>query len=49
MVVEVREKFEKTRHVKNNNKSKKFISRGQGNVRYNDIILCNQQNYKSIF
>ena len=31
MVVEVKEKFEKTRHVKNNDKSKKQILRGQRN------------------
>ena len=29
-----REKFEKTRHVENNVKSKKFILRGERNVRY---------------
>ena len=39
MVVKVKEKFEKTRHVKNNVKSKKYILRGQKNVRYYDKIL----------
>ena len=39
MVVKVKEKFEKTRHVKNNNKSKKYILRGERDVRYNDRIL----------
>ena len=29
MIVKVEEKFEKTRHVKNNGKSKKYILRGQ--------------------
>ena len=29
MVVKVKEKFEKTRHVKKNNKYKKYIVRGQ--------------------
>ena len=28
MVVKVRESFEKTRHIKNNDKSKKYILRG---------------------
>ena len=32
MVVKVKEKFEKTRHVKNNDKSKKYILRGQRNI-----------------
>ena len=41
MVVKVKEKFEKTRHVKNIDKSKKYILRGQRNVRYNDRILSN--------
>ena len=43
MVVEVKEKFEKTRHVKNNDKSKKYILRGQRNVRYHDRILSNKK------
>ena len=34
MVVRVKEIFEKTRHVQNNDKSKKYILRGQRNVRY---------------
>ena len=36
MVVKVKENFEKTRHVKNIEKSKKYISRGQKNVRSYD-------------
>ena len=32
MVVKIKEKFEKTRHVKNDHKSKKHILRGQRNV-----------------
>ena len=32
MVVKVKEYFEKTRHVKNNDKSKKCILRGERNV-----------------
>ena len=42
MVVKVREKFEKTRRVKNNGKSKNYILRGQRNVRYHDRILSNK-------
>ena len=34
MVIKVKENFEKTRHVKNNDKSKKYILRGQRNARY---------------
>ena len=43
MVVKVKEKFEKTRHVKNNDKSKKHILRGQRNVGYHDRILSNKK------
>ena len=35
MVVKVKEKFEKTRHMKNNDKSKKFVIEGQ---RIQDIM-----------
>ena len=42
MVVKIKEKFEKTRHVKNNDKSKKHILRGQRNARYHDRILSNE-------
>ena len=42
MVVKVEETFEKTRHVKNNDKSKKYILRGEGNVRYHNKILSNK-------
>ena len=41
MVVKVKEKFEKTRHVKNNNKSKKYILRGQRNARHHEKSLSN--------
>ena len=41
MVVKVKENIEKTRHVKNNDKSKKNILRGKRNVRYHDRILSN--------
>ena len=43
MVVKVKEKYEKTRNIKNNNKSKKYILRGQRNVRYYDKILSNKK------
>ena len=35
-------KVEKTRHVKNNDKSKKYILRGQRNARYHEKILSNK-------
>ena len=38
MVVKMKEKFENTRHVKNNDKSKKYILRGERNVRSHDRI-----------
>ena len=43
MVVKVKESFEKTRHVKNNNKSKKYILRGKGNVKYHEKILSKKK------
>ena len=43
MVVKIKEKFEKTRHVKNNDKSKKFVLRGQRNARYHEKILSNNK------
>ena len=36
MVVKVKESFEKTRHIKNNDKSKKYNLRGQRNARYHE-------------
>ena len=39
MVVKVKEYFEKTRTVKNNNKSKKYILRGQRSTKYQEKIL----------
>ena len=41
MVVKVKEYFEKTRHIKNIDKSKKLVLPGQGNVRYHEKILSN--------
>ena len=43
MVVKVKESFKETRHVKNNNKSKKYILRGERNVRYHERILSNKK------
>ena len=38
MVVKVKEKFEKTRHVKNKDKSKNYILGEERNVRYHERI-----------
>ena len=43
MVVKIKESLEKTRHVKNNDKSKKYILRGQRNVRYHEKTLSNKK------
>ena len=43
MVVKVKEKFEKTRLVKNIHKSKKYILGGERNVRYHDRVLSNKK------
>ena len=43
MVVEIEEKYEKTRNNKNNDKSKKYILRGQRNTRYHEKILYNKK------
>ena len=43
MVIKTKEKYEKTRQVKNNDKSKKYILRGQRNARYHDKILSNKK------
>ena len=48
MVVKVKEKLEKTRQVKNNDKSKKYILRGQRNVRYHDRVLSNKKKFYNI-
>ena len=46
MVVKLKEYFEKTRQSKNNNKSKKFVLRGQRNVRYHEKILSNKKKFQ---
>ena len=43
MVVKVKESFDKTRHVKYNDKSKKYILRKERNVRYYERILSNKK------
>ena len=43
MVVKVKEYFEKTRQIKNNDKSKNYILRGQRNARYREKILSNKK------
>ena len=42
MVVKVKDKFEKTRHIKNNDKCKKFVLRGERNARYHEKVLSNK-------
>ena len=42
-MVRVKEKFEKTSPIKTNDKSKKYILRGQRNVRHYDRILSNKK------
>ena len=43
MVVKVKEKIEKTRLVKNNDKSKKCNLRGERNERYHDRVLSTKK------
>ena len=50
MVVKVKEYFEKTRQIENNNRSKKYTFRGQRDARYHDTILSDTKNQpNSIF
>ena len=48
MVVKVKEYFEKTRHIKNNYKSKKYILRGPRNARYPEKISSNKKKSYSL-
>ena len=48
MVVKIKEYFEKTRHVKSNDKSKKYIQHGEKNVSDQEKILSNKKK-KEIF
>ena len=41
--MKVKQSFEKTRHVKNNDKSKNFILRGQRNVRCHEKIFSKKK------
>ena len=43
MVVKIKKNFGKTRHVKNNDKSKNYILPGERNTRYHDRILFNKK------
>ena len=43
MVVKVKKYFEKTRNIKNNDKSEKYFLRGQRNTRYYERILSNKK------
>ena len=43
MVVKVKGKFEETRQVKNKDKSRKYDSRGERNIRYRDRILSSKK------
>ena len=46
MVVKSKDYFERTRHIKNNDKSKKYILRGQRNARYHEKILSNTKKFQ---
>ena len=43
MVVKIKELFEKTRHIKKNDKFKKYTLRGHKNTRYHEKILSNKK------
>ena len=43
LVVKVKESFQKTRYIENNDKSKKYNLRGERSVRYYDRILSNKR------
>ena len=43
MFLKSNENFEKTRHVKNNDKSKKYILRGGRNARYHESLISNKK------
>ena len=48
MVIKLKESFEKTRQVKNNDKSKKYILRGQRNVRFYERFLSKKKKSNNI-
>ena len=43
MVIEVKEYFHETRHIKSNDKFKKYVLRGQRNARFHVKILSNKK------
>ena len=43
MVVKIKESFEKTRQVKNNDKSRKYILKGHRDTRYHEKVLSNKK------
>ena len=43
MIIKIKEYFEKTRRVKNNDKSKKYFLRGERDTRYHEKILSNEK------
>ena len=45
MVEKIKEYFEGTRHIKNNDKAKKYILRGGRLVRYNEKFLSNNKKF----
>ena len=47
MIAKMKEKFEKTRHVKNIDKSKKYILRRERNVGHLDRVLSKSQERRS--
>ena len=46
MVVKSKESFEKTRNIKNNDKSKKYILRGQRITHYHEKIISNKKKFQ---
>ena len=46
MVVKSKQHFEKTRNIKNNDNSKKFVLRGQRNAINHEKILSNKKKFQ---
>ena len=42
----MKEYFEKTRHIKNNDKSKKYILRGHRNARYHEKKIIKKKKFQ---
>ena len=49
MVRKVKEKFENNGNVENNDKSEKYILRGEKNARHNDRIPCKSKEIQQEF